>query len=279
MRVFDCFPLFDELDILEIRLNEMAPAVIETGGSFVIVESEETYGGHAKPLNLKPHLSDRFKNFPIVYCSLPHLSPPCTGRTAGREREAYQRNQLLSAIRDQEPSLDDIISFGDCDEIPRATSVLEAANAGLCAITRLKQNSYYYNVNTLVDYGHDFASRARIGTWSQLLGSESMYKFRMSNKDTETFVIERAGWHFGYFGDLSKIKRKVAALSPFLSEYKLFGDEQLVKDIIGRRDLHHRRCELPETFLAQDEHDKNLPEYFLKNAWRFKHFTQKGQLS
>jgi beta-1,4-mannosyl-glycoprotein beta-1,4-N-acetylglucosaminyltransferase len=40
--VFDCFPFFNELDVLEIRLNEMN----SVADYFVILESRETYGGH-----------------------------------------------------------------------------------------------------------------------------------------------------------------------------------------------------------------------------------------
>jgi hypothetical protein len=90
-------------------------------------------------------------------------------------------------------------------------------------IHRFKQRSFYYNVNTLVDYGHDFASRARIGTRAQLNAIDSVYKFRM----WPAIEIENGGWHFGYFGGTERIKQKVAALAPFLNEYKLFGDEQL----------------------------------------------------
>ena len=44
--IFDCFTFFNELDILEIRLNEMAPMV----DRFVLVEARKTFQGADKPL-------------------------------------------------------------------------------------------------------------------------------------------------------------------------------------------------------------------------------------
>jgi beta-1,4-mannosyl-glycoprotein beta-1,4-N-acetylglucosaminyltransferase len=275
MRVFDCFPFFDELDILEIRLNELYGVV----DRFIILESAETYAGQSKPLNLENNRA-RFEKFhdKILYIASAGLSPKCTDRTSGRLREADQRNQLLQGLNYFDARDADVVLLSDCDEIPRASSVVQAIQSGLGSVTRFKQRSYYYNVNTLVDYGHDFASRARIGLYRHIEQVGGMYNFRMANKNTDQWVVEEGGWHFGYFGDLDKIKRKVAALSPFLSEYKLFGDDTLRRDIREGRDLHHRRCELPETFTRQDSNDPMLPEYFLENRDRFTHFTLKGQL-
>jgi hypothetical protein len=139
---------------------------------------------------------------------------------------------------------------------------------------RLKQRSYYYTVNRLVDYGNDFASRARMGTWAQVEDCGTMYAFRMYQKNV-CRALENGGWHFGYFGTgINHIKNKVASLSPFLSEYKLFGDQQLVRDIVNGKDLHHRRCEMPETFTHCASDDPELPAYFLANRNKFKHFTE-----
>ena len=43
---FDCFSFFNELDILEMRLNILDPHV----DFFVLIESEETFSGKPKPL-------------------------------------------------------------------------------------------------------------------------------------------------------------------------------------------------------------------------------------
>lgn len=276
-RVFDLFPFFDELDILEVRLHELNDVV----DTFIICEAGETYGGAKKPYIYDENRA-RFADFrhKIFYMRLPELRPPCIDRITGRQREADQRNQMFSALHLQQPQADDVVLFSDCDEIPSASAVREYLRLEKPSITRFKQTSYYYNVNTVVDYGHDFASRARAGTYRQLIleCNSNLYDFRMANKNSETHAIPNGGWHFGYFGDLEKIKRKVAALSPFLSEYKLFGDDVMRDDILFGRDLHHRRCELPEKFEYRGVDAQTLPAWLRANLDRFPHFTRKGQV-
>lgn len=280
-KVFDIFPFFDELDVLEVRLNEL-DSVVDT---FVICESGETYGGEKKPYYLQENFS-RFAAFrhKIVHIKLPTLEPACADRVTGRLREAFQRNAIWSPfVSACQPAWSDYLIFSDCDEIPSAESVKRylMANDNVKFSpqpARFKQTSFYYNVNTVVDYGHDFASRSRIG-WLSHVPKQKLYDFRMlGNKDPEFQVVENGGWHFGYFGSIDKIKRKVAALSPFLNEYKLFGDVTLIKDIREGRDLHHRRCELPERFTFRLSDDPTLPAFLRNNLGKFRHFTREGQV-
>lgn len=269
--VVDCFPFYNELDVLEIRLNELSGVV----DRWVILESEETYGGHKKPLFLKKAMSEgRFAEFAprITRLSLDKLEPVCADRTTGRMREAYQRNMIAPALAAMCAD-DDAVIFSDCDEIPSERSVRIARGIIDDGPVRFKQTSFYYTVNRVADYGNDFASRARIGTWKDVRACGSMYEFRMYKKN-ELRGVEKAGWHFGYFGGVEHIKNKVATMSPFLSEYKLFGDQQLVRDILNGKDLHHRRTEMPETFEHRASDDQRLPKYFLENRAKFEHFTE-----
>lgn len=274
-RVFDCIPFYNELDVLEIRMHEL-DAVVDT---FIILEAGETFGGGKKPFYFSNAVreTDRFDRFmdKVRLFHLPCLLPACTDRITGREREKFQRDRLMEPLLEQAPVDDDVILFSDCDEIPSAKTVQEHVASERRGIHRFKQRSFYYNVNNLVDYGHDFASRARIGRMFDLKVVGGFYNFRMANKNTDELVIENGGWHFGYFGGIEQIKNKVATMSPFLSEYKLFGDAQLAKDIADGKDLHHRRCELPETFERTATNDPTLPEYFRQNVSRFGHFTDR----
>ncbi|MBW2533223.1 MAG: glycosyl transferase GT17 family protein, partial [Deltaproteobacteria bacterium] len=42
--IYDCFPFFNELDLLKIRLEELRPVV----DRFVLVEATRTFGGAVK---------------------------------------------------------------------------------------------------------------------------------------------------------------------------------------------------------------------------------------
>jgi beta-1,4-mannosyl-glycoprotein beta-1,4-N-acetylglucosaminyltransferase len=291
--IVDAFPFFNELDVLEIRLAELYPVV----DRFVIVECKETYGGKPKPLYFADNRS-RFQPWAdkITHAVLDKLEPALSHtlhenvpgvsaasvRNAGRAREAYARNAMLPIIMQLGPNPNDVLSFGDCDEIPRAFAIERAyddiVRAG-CA--RLKQRTYYYNVNTQIDYGRDVCSRARVGTFHYLLtaGGALYENFRMAgNKQPDFPAIEEGGWHFSYFGgSLAKLHEKVAALDPFLQEYKLFGDGGLVQDILQRKDLHRRPLafsELPAQFADMKTDDPMLPAWFLTHLDRFAHFTR-----
>ena len=62
--IVDCFPFFNELDILEIRLNSLAPYV----DRFVLTECNVTHSGNQKPLFFAEN-KERFKirNKKIVF--------------------------------------------------------------------------------------------------------------------------------------------------------------------------------------------------------------------
>lgn len=288
-KIIDAFPFFNELDLLELRLQELNGVV----DKFVIAECRQTYGGKQKPLYLRENWG-RFSQFhnKIVHVVLDKLEPPLKHtlqqyvpnvpaqdiRTVGRQREAFARDAILPHILKLDPKPEDILSFGDCDEIPRATALKLFVEGFFGHAARLKQNTYYYNVNTMIDYGRDVCSRARVGRFSEVTKAGSLYNFRMlGNKQANFPAIENAGWHFSYFGgDIRKLHEKVDAMNPFLQEYKLYGDAELIRDIVGRKDLHRRPIgfsELPETFEFRRADDPILPQYFIQNLKKFEHFT------
>jgi beta-1,4-mannosyl-glycoprotein beta-1,4-N-acetylglucosaminyltransferase len=293
-RIIDAFPFFNELDVLEVRLNELKDVVDTT----VISECMETYGGDRKDLlfQRRKH-EERFRDFKIVNQVVPRLEPPIRHtlkqntpgvsaqsiRVVGRQREANARDLIWSALEQLNLKDTDLISFGDCDEIPSAEGMrkaVELIDAGAVAV-RFKQFSFYYNVNCLVDYGRDVCSRARLVTYAEAKRLKGkMYEVRMlGNKDPKFPAVEYGGWHFSYFsGDLTKIYEKVAALNPFLKEYELYGKPRLYQDILNRKDLHHRNTtfsELAETF--GDGHGTPMPKFLLdKLTTTFKHFTEAG---
>ncbi|GAF78351.1 unnamed protein product, partial [marine sediment metagenome] len=58
MKIYDCFNFFNELDILELRLNILHEHV----DYFVAVESSVTHSGQPKPFFLEENM-DRFSKF------------------------------------------------------------------------------------------------------------------------------------------------------------------------------------------------------------------------
>src|SRR5208337_3284906 len=145
MKIIDAFMFFDELDLLEVRLNELNPIV----DHFVIVESLERFG------SCKPKSAFLQENWNVVksfehkikYVLLPHLEPTYTDKTSGWQREAFQRNAMLPAVLELSTSSDDIVLISDCDEIPRAEAVCNSLNRVRGGLHYLSLDLFWYNVN------------------------------------------------------------------------------------------------------------------------------------
>ncbi|MEO1328222.1 MAG: hypothetical protein AAFW46_01015 [Pseudomonadota bacterium] len=127
--VYDCFPFFQELDILEIRLAELYDVV----DFFILGEARETFQGASKPLYFQENRA-RFA---------PYLDKICTVTVAGSDdpgpyrarrydatksrrspawtRQGAQRNALIAGLADARP--DDWVLLSDLDEIPRGRVV------------------------------------------------------------------------------------------------------------------------------------------------------------
>ena len=68
-KIYDCFMLFDEMELLRIRFEELYDFV----DYFVIVEARTKYNGDRKPLYFKKHEAEfeKFKD-KIIYIPVSH---------------------------------------------------------------------------------------------------------------------------------------------------------------------------------------------------------------
>jgi len=121
--MIDCFLFHNELDLLEIRLNTLAPYVER----FVLCECPITHSGKEKPLYYAEN-KERFKDFPITHLIVDDYQkfgfPPTKGTIVdlckyAQRVENYQRNFLFNGIRNEDP--DTMILLCDIDEIPDLT--------------------------------------------------------------------------------------------------------------------------------------------------------------
>ena len=113
--IIDCFPFFDELDLLEIRLNELKDVV----DVFVLTESSYTFTGIEKPLYFKEN-SERFKDFNIA-----HTIYKSEGKYRPMIFEKHQKQYNIDCGFDIIKA-GDVILQGDVDEIPKASVVKKA---------------------------------------------------------------------------------------------------------------------------------------------------------
>jgi hypothetical protein len=205
MKTYDCFTFFNELDLLEIRLQEMW----DVTDYFVISESNLSHSGKPKEYILLDNW-DRFKPYADKIRRIQVDDMPETNDSWVRER--HQRRSLGKGLEDRQP--EDIIIVSDLDEVPRA-EVIDMIKTDennyeryiLCIpmfqykINYMKHFEISKCPNIMVVRGRAYTDpqQEREYTWS--------WKPRPPNLDL--VYIEHAGWHWSYFGDNDNAIKKI----------------------------------------------------------------------
>jgi hypothetical protein len=122
MKVIDCFIFYNELDMLEFRLNDLNDLV----DYFVLVECIKTHSNNDKELYFENNKT-RFSKFldKIIHIIVKDNIPQTSN---SMDRENYQRNCIDEGIKKLSLNNDDIIIIADLDEIPDTKTVLNLKN-------------------------------------------------------------------------------------------------------------------------------------------------------
>lgn len=186
--IVDTFPFFNELELLEMRLEEIYDAV----DYLVAVEADVDHQGHPKPYVLSENLDryDQWKDKLIVVRAAD--LPPVEEYPNAWYREIAQREHLTTGLAQLDLCDDDIILHGDVDEIPRA---VVARNIRPKGMTTLLQRGHFWAVDWLYPPGWEgtVAARVRdISTFGEMRNTRRQNPARM--------CIPDAGWHFSWLG-------------------------------------------------------------------------------
>ncbi len=234
-RVFDGFLFYNELDILEIRLREMGPAVHR----FVLVEAEETFQGHPKPLIYAENKA-RFAAWAdkIIHVVVPAGPVPPTRYGEVWSRERYQRDQIARGLSEARPG--DLILVSDVDEIVRGDVLARAAadyRSGRPVIFSTGMHRFFLDRREpgvvwqgarMIEKRH-FHSPQRLRNLKSLASKRwrrlglAAFGLRWRNLlQSRVFMpaleIRDSGWHFSSIGGFEAYRRKVDAFSH--TEYK-----------------------------------------------------------
>jgi beta-1,4-mannosyl-glycoprotein beta-1,4-N-acetylglucosaminyltransferase len=281
-RVFDVFPFFNELDLLEVRLNELSSVV----DYFVITEAATTFSGQSKPYFFEVN-SDKFRKFEdrILYQKVDSVP-----KTLGPfERDWFQRN---AAKRFLEPYItpDDYIIYGDVDEIPKAESItfaIELLHSEI-KMCHLAMDLYYYYLNlkevsgTLPSYMGEYPGikeskwlGTTVSKW-EYASQFSMTELRNPEHKNVGKRISDSGWHFSYVGGFQKelpVERIVRKIQS--SAHQELNNQKILRKVNKRlaknKDVFGRRG----TRFTQIEDLKFLPSYILQNYEKYSHLVLK----
>lgn len=215
--IYDVFPFFNELDLLEIRLREFddIPDV-----RHVIVESTMTFTGRPKDLHFLTGSGGRFRRWGDRIVSIV-VTPPDGLDPWGRE--AFQRNVAMAYL----PVVaqpDDVVILSDADEIVRWTVVADyaAVGSGPHALN-LAQHCYWLD-GRVVDETWPWP---RICRYADLAEFGSLQGLRHSQRALPS--VANAGWHFSWCGGVAKCQEKIRSFSHVEVDTPEFNDPERIR--------------------------------------------------
>ena len=207
MKFVDCFIFYNELDLLNYRLNLLN----DTVDWFVIVEATHTFKGEEKPLffdkTLFPHVMDKIIH--IVVDDFPYLQPDVDFAKGQQwDNEYCQRNGISKGLRTLDLQPDDILLISDLDEIPDPRT-LEKVKCGEISVVfnSLETDFYYYNLNTKQQSKWYLSKIITVAEYQKRGATCSELRI------ATPVSIPRGGWHLSYFGDEHCIKNKLNSFS------------------------------------------------------------------
>lgn len=258
--VYDCFPFFNEVDLLALRLEELSPLV----DKFVIVESDTTFRGNPKPLNfLENHA--RFEQWQnkISYHVLKGedmgtLSPD--PQIQPWNREYAQRNAILPALEANGAKPGDTIVLSDLDEIPRRDSLRLAIPLASDEIVDMSLNIYCYGINIRAEGNHTI--------------KVFNYKFMTTPQQIRTkppvACYYDAGWEFSSMGTPEEISYKLQNFAHWEIDIPEITDPEAIRARLeSRTDLlgggkQFTQVEIDDTW---PEAVKNDRDYWKRFEW------------
>jgi len=240
--IWDCFMFFNELDLLEIRLNVLDKHV----DRFVIVEANRTHAGRRKPMHYLEN-NGRFSRF---HGKIHHYLlevPEGYGNGDRWAVENAQRNAIQSAFEGLR--FDDIVFIGDLDEIPN----LPMWNGQEGVFTG---DSFYYKLNL-----------KHFAPWNGTVALRGWRFFspygRMQPQDARNFrdLLRTCGhlWHFSWCGQDPREK------------VKAFGHAELDTSDFNPDPRKHPA---DGSTLLRVPIDMTFPEYVVENQDRYAHLIE-----
>lgn len=205
--IIDCFTFYNELDMLECRLNYLYDKV----DKFVLVEASITHSGKAKSMYFAEN-KERYSKYldKITYIPV-HIDSSQYNwehdqsrnfKNASWQVENLQRNCILEGIKDL-PN-DAVIMISDLDEIPNRDAIDRAVrmlSTKQCVSMETRQ--FYYNLGQCLVEPWPATVLAR----AQYVKITSPQKLRDGKNNM--LWIKNGGWHLTYFGDASAIQNKI----------------------------------------------------------------------
>ncbi len=280
IKIYDVFTFFNELELLEMHLNILAPYV----DYFVIIECTETFSGLPKKLFFQENQA-RFKKFKHKIIHYVTNDAPASENDLRQRlqnpqlsdldreiinhaltsdnvpkgqlhwlKEFYQKESIKKALVNL--SDNDVCFVGDVDEIWNPHAMIDFSRDD---IFKLKQDVYVYYLNNR-------SSEPWAGTLVtkyKNIKNGCLNHLRTVSKTKYTY-IENGGWHFTNQGGADQIRRKLESYGH--QEFNNDDIKSKIEDkISGNKDFIGRNFQF---WIDQS----SLPKYILDHKEKYKRF-------
>jgi beta-1,4-mannosyl-glycoprotein beta-1,4-N-acetylglucosaminyltransferase len=207
-KVYDCFPFFNEIELLKIRLTELESVV----DKFIITEARYTHSGKPKPLYLQEniHLFDKYKDKIIL-----HTVDFSANIQDPWHRERMQRDAAFDVLHNMLTEKDYVI-ISDCDEIPSVPAIHQYINDNVEKIGILQQKRFMYYFNNQNVDTDEPQSNSRVIS-SKMLKKHNFTPCAIRYCDKFNlcpyYNIDNGGWHFTFMGGAEKVIEKIKSFA------------------------------------------------------------------
>lgn len=211
-KIYDCFTFFNELDLLELRFEELYEYV----DYFVLVEANRTFQNNVKPYYFGEN-QYRFSKYMDKVIHIQVDDMPVDTDAWGRE--AHQRNAIARGIVDASP--EDIIVVSDLDEIVRGETVDQLRHDVQNSIWGMRMPLFYFKFNYMLTTTDSTYTTWAMACRKKFLNSAedlrrnrfALNGFDLNYNQNGIRMMEHAGWQFSYLGDTEFAKSKIQSFS------------------------------------------------------------------
>ena len=279
MKVYDCFTFFNELELLELRLESLYDVV----DRFVIVEADKTHANKPKPFNFRDNVERYRKFLPKIEYIMDTSTVPFKG-VGDWSIENNQRNNIMQGLTDAEP--DDLIMISDADEFPDPEIIKTIRDSFTDTRLHIDIVAFYdaspFTPNRLVPFhcgiriptfldlspvSFHLRSHMYYFDWRCDLPCEGTSLCKFKHLDTPQALrncrkglprIVDGGWHFSYMGGVNRIAEKMQSTVEdweLFHENKKYLDKQFIEDAMA----NGRYFQTPAKFVPCDVSEIKLP--------------------
>ena len=264
MKIYDCFPFYNELDLLDLRLAELYDHV----DKFVIVEATTTFQSNPKSLFLQAHWGRYAKYHDKMIHIVVDDAP---GDPDAWVNDIYQRNQIMRGLVNADP--DDICIIGDADEILRP-EIIDDIRANPKDIMGFRMPYFNFKLNYMLVNNVESYHVWTVACRRKYLEAPDAFRgtrFNLTqlplNYEDETIrMYEHAGWHFTYLGDDEFIRNKIRSFAHTELNYEELLAKINVEDMIARGVGFNPLDPRPFTQVAVDDY---FPKTVINNIEKY----------